>query len=99
MERGKRRKLDIQSSVFKDLLKSTDGFNGADIESVVNEAMEESFLEKKQDLTAQKLLEVAKRTVSISKSCKLQIENMKKAFSENCFKDASTGIYSGKKQH
>lgn len=78
VERGKRRKLDIQSSVFKDLLKSTDGFNGADIESVVNEAMEESFLEKKQDLTAQKLLEVAKRTVSISKSCKLQIENMKK---------------------
>ncbi|RGV36052.1 AAA family ATPase [Bacteroides uniformis] len=99
VERGKRRKLDIQSSVFKDLLKSTDGFNGADIESVVNEAMEESFLEKKQDLTAQKLLEVAKRTVSISKSCKLQIENMKKAFGENCFKDASTGIYSGKKQH
>ncbi len=80
VERGKRRKLDIQSSVFKDLLKSTDGFNGADIESVVNEAMEESFLEKKRDLTAQKLLEVAKRTVSISKSCKLQIENMKKAF-------------------
>ena len=43
--------------------------------------------------------DAAKRTVSISKSCKLQIENMKKAFSENCFKDASTGIYSGKKQH
>ena len=69
----------------------TKGFNGADIESVVNEAIEESFLEGKESLTTNKLMEVANKTVSISKSCKNQIENMKKAFEENCFKDATTG--------
>ena len=69
----------------------TKGFNGADIESVVNEAIEESFLEGKESLTTSKLMEIANKTVSISKSCKNQIENMKKAFEENCFKDATTG--------
>lgn len=69
----------------------TKGFNGADIESVVNEAIEESFLEGKESLTTNKLMEIANKTVSISKSCKNQIENMKKAFEENCFKDATTG--------
>ena len=69
----------------------TKGFNGADIESVVNEAIEESFLEGKEPLTTNKLMEIANKTVSISKSCKNQIENMKKAFEENRFKDATTG--------
>ena len=34
---------------------------------------------------------IARNTISISKSCKQQIENMKKAFKENNFKDATTG--------
>ena len=76
---------------YQQLASATSGFNGADIESVVNEAIEESFLEEKESLTTQKLIEIANKTVSISKSCKKQIENMKKAFAENCFKDATTG--------
>lgn len=76
---------------YQRLASATSGFNGADIESVVNEAIEESFLEGKESLTTQKLIDIANKTVSISKSCKKQIENMKKAFAENCFKDATTG--------
>lgn len=76
---------------YQRLASATSGFNGADIESVVNEAIEESFLEEKESLTTQKLIDIANETVSISKSCKKQIENMKKAFAENCFKDATTG--------
>ena len=76
---------------YQQLATVTDGFNGADIESVVNEAIEESFLENKTSLSTDKLIEIAKKTVSISKSCKQQIENMKKAFAENSFKDATTG--------
>ena len=74
------------------LLNATEGFNGADIESVVNEAMEDCFINN-EALTIAKLTEVAKETVSISKSCGKQIESMKKLFDENCFKDASTGKY------
>lgn len=76
---------------YQRLASATSGFNGADIESVVNEAIEESFLEEKESLTTQKLIDIANKTVSVSKSCKKQIENMKKAFAENCFKDATTG--------
>lgn len=68
----------------------TKGFNGADIESVVNEALEESFVNNvtfSEELLKQK----AKETVSITKSCRTQIEKMEKLFAENSFKDASSG--------
>lgn len=88
---GKRGHKDLK--VENTLLKATDGFNGADIESVVNEAVEEVFvknLDGKNDmLTSSVLLDKAKNTISISKSCKKQIDNMKKAFAESNFKDAS----------
>lgn len=81
------------------VVKETDGFNGADIESVVNEALEELFveeLEKNVDphdihvkLTEEKLLSVAKNTISISKSCADQIEKMKDIFKASNFTDAS----------
>lgn len=88
----KERKGCVKDAIdYQQLATVTDGFNGADIESVVNEAIEESFLENKTSLSTDKLIEIAKKTVSISKSCKQQIENMKKAFAENSFKDATTG--------
>lgn len=82
------------------IVKATNGFNGADIEAVVNQALEELFVQslrarkdKKSEITLslseEKLLSVAKRTVSISKSCKSQIENMQKIFNESNFTDAS----------
>lgn len=88
----KERKGCVKETIdYQRLASATSGFNGADIESVVNEAIEESFLEEKESLTTQKLIDIANKTVSVSKSCKKQIENMKKAFAENCFKDATTG--------
>jgi SpoVK/Ycf46/Vps4 family AAA+-type ATPase len=80
------------------LIKDTKGFNGADIEAVVNEAMEEHFLNtiRKENSVKEidfmkSLEEIAKKTISISKSCKQQIENMKKVFEDSSFKDATTG--------
>ena len=72
------------------LIKDTEGFNGADIEAVVNEAMEDSFIEGRE-LNTSVLEKIASQTISISKSCKKQIENMKKVFEESSFKDATTG--------
>ena len=72
-----------------------EGFNGADIESVVNEAVEVCFLDKLEGkdtkFDASLLKKIAGKTICISKSCKKQIEAMKKAFKENNFKDATTG--------
>ncbi|MDE6339622.1 MAG: AAA family ATPase [Muribaculaceae bacterium] len=84
------------------VVSETDGFNGADIESVVNEALESLFVEElnKRDknqksseisvkLTVEKLKSIAINTISISKSCKTQIDNMSKVFKESSFKNAS----------
>lgn len=75
---------------FTQLANATNGFNGADIESVVNEATEKGFANNKKDkIKAIDLLSVVKDTVSISKSCKPQIEAMKRVFAESNFKDAT----------
>lgn len=75
-------------NISSDLIKATEGFNGADIESVINEAVEDCFINGK-NLTESVLLNFAKNTVSISKSCKKQIEEMDKIFKESNFKNAS----------
>lgn len=75
-------------NISSDLIKATEGFNGADIESVINEAVEDCFINGK-NLTESVLLNFAKNTVSISKSCKKQIEDMDKIFKESNFKNAS----------
>ena len=68
------------------------GFNGADIDSVVNDSLEEIFESKGNfQYLSDKLLEVAKRTVCIKESCKEQIIKMEEAFKNNCFIDASSG--------
>ncbi|WP_031531673.1 MULTISPECIES: AAA family ATPase [unclassified Bacteroides] len=69
------------------LIEATKGFNGADIESVVNEAVEDCFVNKK-DLTDKILLDIAENTVSISKSCQKQIKDMDEIFEESKFKTA-----------
>ena len=88
----KKKGRSIEKIDCNQLAKETEGFNGADIESVVNEAMELCFLEKKE-LTTKIILEIAKDTKSISKSCKNQIEDMEVLFDENDFTNASDNPY------
>ncbi len=82
----KKRKKTI--NISSDLINATKGFNGADIESVINEAVEDCFINEK-NLTEGILLKFAKNTVSISKSCKKQIDDMDIIFKESNFKNAS----------
>lgn len=86
-----------------DLVQATKGFNGADIESVVDEVVEQAFRdmikpqkdeeEQQKDrrikITIAQLIEQARKTVSISQSCKKQIEDMEEVFVECEFTDAS----------
>lgn len=75
---------------YNKLAKETSGFNGADIESVVNQTIENCFLEGKQ-ISTDELIKTAKKTLSITKSCKKQIDEMRKVFAESSFRDATTG--------
>jgi len=84
---------------IEDIAKATDGFNGADIESVVDEAVEKAYRdllketdsEKKKvmNITISALKDQSSKTMSISKSCKTQIDDMKKVFKESNFTNAS----------
>ena len=98
LKKGKRKELYGNTAISDALLAHTceKGFNGADIASVVNEAIEELFVsEEKSDLSAL-LLKVAKNTVCIKESCSKQIKDMEDAFGNNCFIDASSGKKSQK---
>lgn len=86
-----KKKKSIDGASLNIICQQTEEFNGADIESVVNEAVEECFLDGGKELGKDVLERIVKDTISISKSCKKQIDNMKKAFKENNFKDATTG--------
>ena len=85
-----KKKKSLDDASLNSICQITDGFNGADIESVVNEAVEECFLSGERELSKNVLENIVRHTVSVSKSCKKQIDNMKKAFKENNFKDATT---------
>ena len=84
---------------IEDIAKATDGFNGADIESVVDETVEKAYrdLLKETDSEKKKVMKItisalkdqSSKTMSISKSCKTQIDEMKKVFKESNFTNAS----------
>ena len=88
-----KKKQNLDEAALNSVSLITEGFNGADIESLVNEAVEKCFidsLDNKGTAFDERLLkDIASKTVSITKSCKQQIEDLKKAFKENNFKDAT----------
>lgn len=73
------------------LAQLTEGYNGADIEAIVNESVEWCFLHDKAPLTMNVLRSHVANLPSITDSCKTQIEEMRKALGSNCFRDATTG--------
>lgn len=62
-----------------------------EVEAAVHDAVEKCFLNGTKGLNSNDILEIAKRTVSITKFCKKQIDAMQKVFSESSFRDATTG--------
>ena len=76
---------------FDKLSSVTSGFNGADIESVIHQTVENCFLNDCSKITTDNLVKTAKTTLSITKSCKKQIDAMEAIFKESSFRDATTG--------
>ena len=71
------------------LAKATDGFSGADLESVVKEVIENVYIEGRQLVTTKDLLMVMNQTKSISASLKEKIEQIRKSMEKVDIKPAS----------
>jgi ATP-dependent 26S proteasome regulatory subunit len=73
----------------KILAAATDGFSGADIESVVKEAIEKTFVDGKAQLNTDRLLEIIKETQPLSVVMKEKIKEYKEKFNRTKIKPAS----------
>ena len=88
----KRKKFN--NNIDLDLLsKRTDGFSGADLESIVKDSVEKAFINfkngKKSEITTEFLLDSIKNTKSISEAQKENIKKLKDSLREYDIKKAS----------
>ena len=86
----KRRPADLAKIDFDRITDKTEGFSGADIESVVVEAVEDAFANEQSELTTENLVKCIESTKSLSDIMKEKIENLQKFYKENSnFKNAT----------
>lgn len=71
------------------LIKKTDGFNGADLEAVVKDTIELAFIEGRQSITTEDLLNAIKETKSISSTLKDKIAQIRRTVSRMDMQPAS----------
>ena len=84
-----RRKKASTSIKYNSLAKATDGYSGADIESVVKEAIEQAFVDQSATLDNARLLKVVKETHSLREVMKNKIKEYEDKFKEMKIKPAS----------
>lgn len=71
------------------LIRSTEGYNGADIEAVVKETIERAFIDGRDYITTEDIQETIKDTKSISDTLKSKIEKIKEAVGKMDIRPAS----------
>lgn len=71
------------------LIKETEGFNGADLEAVVKDTIEMAFIDGKESITTEDLIESVKDTKSISNTLKDKIAEIKTTIEKIDIKPAS----------
>lgn len=71
------------------LIKETKGFNGADLEAVIKDTIERTFIEGKTTITTEDLMKSVKDTKSISSTLKDEISQIKDTVSKIDIKPAS----------
>ena len=84
-----RRKKSSSSINCKNLASKTDGFSGADIESVVKEAIEKAFVDGKAQLNTDRLIDVIKETQPLSEVMKDKVKEYAEKFKATKIKPAS----------
>lgn len=85
----KRRPDDLLGIDISRLVKETHGYSGADIESVVRDSVESAFVAGKETVMTEDILASIRQTHSLSEIMKEPIEQMKKIYEQNKFKNAS----------
>lgn len=71
------------------LIEKTEGFNGADLEAVVKEAIEDAFIDGNEKITTEALLKTIKNTKSISSTMKDKIDKIRGTIKKMDIKNAS----------
>lgn len=84
----KRNKWDMDIDTIK-LIKETEGYNGADIEAVIKDAIESAFIEGRNKISTDDIITTIKDTKSISVTLKEKIAHIRKTVSEMDIKLAS----------
>ncbi len=85
----KRRKEDVGRIDIDRLVSATDGYSGADIESVVGESVESAFVKKSPVLTTEEILHCIENTHSLKEIMEEQINHLSQLYEERKFKKAS----------
>ena len=86
----KRRKADLANIDLDRLVQRTEGYGGADIESVVRDSIESAFVNHKNGITTEDILSAISSTHSLSEIMKDSLDKMSKMYEERKFKNAST---------
>lgn len=86
---GKKHRDDLKNIDMKQLVSKTEGYCGADIESVVHDGLEIAFLAGKAAVSTEDILEAIRTTHSISETMKDSLERMAKNYEARKFKSAS----------
>ena len=74
------------------LIKKTEGFNGADLESVVKDTIETAFIAGKDEITTEDLVKTVENTKSISCTLKDKIKSIREITDRMDIKNASKKI-------
>lgn len=85
----KRRPQDLKYIDLLELADKTNGFSGADIEGVVRDAVESAFISKAESLSTELLLQIIKKTNSLSEMMSDSIKDMEELYKNNKLKNAS----------
>lgn len=84
----KRKKLTSRVNV-QQLAEKTDGYSGADIESIVTEAIEQAFVDNRAELDTDRLLSVIRDTHPLREVMKAKVKEYETKFAEMKIKRAS----------
>ena len=85
----RRRPKDLANIDIKKLADKTEGYNGADIEGVVKDSVEEAFSKDEEHVTTDGILKAIKNTHSLSEIMKDSIKKMSDLYESRKFKNAS----------
>lgn len=84
-----KRLMSLPNIDYAQLAAQTDGFTGADIESVVKESVEQAFVENKSSLDTTRILSVIKATHPLKMVMKDKIQEYETTFKHLCIKKAT----------